>query len=86
MTESINARINRLADGIDRQEMQQLLVSVLTDLTTVKTQFNQLRTDYNTLAAQYSQLRTDFNAATVPTTATAVAATTATAVTLNTVA
>lgn len=47
MSESINARINRLADGIDRQEMQILLSSILTDLTSLATQFNQLRTDYN---------------------------------------
>ncbi len=47
MTESINARVNRLADGIDRQELQPLLASILTDLTALATQFNQLRTDYN---------------------------------------
>lgn len=47
MPESINARVNRLADGIDRQELQQLFASVLTDLTAIATQFNQLRTDYN---------------------------------------
>ena len=58
MSESINARINRLADGIDRQELQQLLASILTDLTALKVSHNQLRTDYN--------------AATVPTTAAAV--------------
>ena len=47
MSESINARINRLADGVDRQELQPLLASILTDLTSLATQFNQLRTDYN---------------------------------------
>jgi len=47
MAESINARINRLADGIDRKELQPLLASILTDLTALATQFNQLRTDYN---------------------------------------
>ena len=47
MTQSINARINRLADGIDRQELQQLLSSILTDLTSLKTSFNQLLSDYN---------------------------------------
>ncbi len=47
MSESINARVNRLADGIDRQELQPLLASILTDLTALATQFNQLRTDYN---------------------------------------
>lgn len=47
MSESINARVNRLADGIDRQELQPLLASVLADLTSLATQFNQLRTDYN---------------------------------------
>ena len=40
MTQSINARINRLADGIDRQELQQLLASILTDLTALKTAIN----------------------------------------------
>lgn len=47
MSESINARVNRLADGIDRQELQPLLASILADLTSLATQFNQLRTDYN---------------------------------------
>lgn len=47
MSESINARVNRLADGIDRQELQPLFASILTDLTALATQFNQLRTDYN---------------------------------------
>lgn len=47
MTQSINARINRLADGIDRQELAQLLTSVLTDLTALKTSHNQLLADYN---------------------------------------
>jgi hypothetical protein len=58
MAESINARVNRLADGIDRQELALLLASILTDLTAIKTSLNQLRTDYN--------------AATTPTTAAAV--------------
>ena len=58
MAESINSRVNRLADGIDRQELALLLASILTDLTALKTSYNQLRTDYN--------------AATVPTTAAAV--------------
>lgn len=47
MAESINARINRLADGIDRQELRQLFASILTDLTALKTSHNQLITDYN---------------------------------------
>lgn len=47
MSESINARINRLADGIDRQELQPLLASVLTDLAAITTSLNQLITDYN---------------------------------------
>jgi hypothetical protein len=47
MSESINARVNRLADGIDRQELQPLLASVLTDLTALKASLNQLITDYN---------------------------------------
>lgn len=47
MTQSINARINRLADGIDRQELQQLLASILTDLTALATSHNQLITDFD---------------------------------------
>lgn len=47
MSESINSRVNRLADGIDRQELQPLLASVLTDLTALKASLNQLITDYN---------------------------------------
>lgn len=47
MSESINARINRLADGIDRQELAPLLASVLTDLTALSASLNQLITDYN---------------------------------------
>jgi hypothetical protein len=47
MSESINSRINRLADGIDRQELAPLFASVLEDLTALATQLNQLRTDYN---------------------------------------
>ena len=58
MSESINARVNRLADGIDRQELQKLLTSMLTDL--------------EALTAAVNQLRTDYNAATTPTTAAAV--------------
>lgn len=47
MAESINARVNRLADGTDRKELQAVLASVLTDLTALKTSLNQLITDYN---------------------------------------
>jgi hypothetical protein len=47
MSESINARVNRLADGIDRQELQPLLASILTDLAALTTSLNQLITDYN---------------------------------------
>lgn len=47
MTQSINARINRMADGIDRQELQQLLASILTDLTALATYHNQLITDFD---------------------------------------
>jgi hypothetical protein len=47
MAESINARVNRLADGIDRQELALLLGSILTDLTAIKTSLNQLRADHN---------------------------------------
>ena len=58
MSESINARVNRLADGIDRQELQHLFASILTDL--------------EALTAAVNQLLTDYNASTVPTTAAAV--------------
>lgn len=58
MPESINARVNRLADGIDRQELALLLASILTDLNAIKTSLNQLRADHNS--------------STVPTTAAAV--------------
>ena len=58
MAESIQSRINRLADGIDRQEMSFLLQSVLADLTALKTSHNQLLADHNS--------------ATVPSTAVAV--------------
>lgn len=51
MSESINARVNRLADGIDRQELQALFASILTDLTALKTSHNQLLADYNANAA-----------------------------------
>lgn len=61
MSESINARINRLADGIDRQELQPLLASILTDLTALKTSHNQLITDYNA----NSNIGTDTTAAAV---------------------
>jgi hypothetical protein len=47
MSESINSRVNRLADGIDRKELQPLFASVLTDLTALKASLNQLITDYN---------------------------------------
>jgi len=58
MTESIQSRVNRLADGIDRQELSFLLQSVLADLTELKTSHNQLLADHNS--------------ATVPSTAVAV--------------
>ena len=40
MAESINSRVNRLADGIDRQELAQLLASILTDLTALRVALN----------------------------------------------
>jgi hypothetical protein len=40
MSESIQARVNRLADGIDRQELAFVLSSILTDLTALKTAIN----------------------------------------------
>jgi hypothetical protein len=40
MAESINSRVNRLADGIDRQELAQLLASILLDLTALRVALN----------------------------------------------
>ena len=78
MTQSINARINRLADGIDRQELQQLLSSILTDLTALAASHNQLITDFD------AHVHGGVTAGAADTAAPA--ATTAAAVTLNTVA
>ncbi len=47
MPESIAQRINATSDVKDQKEIRKLLESILTDLTSVATQFNQLRTDYN---------------------------------------
>ena len=78
MTQSINARINRLADGIDRQELAQLLTSVLTDLTALAASLNQLITDFD--AHVHGGVTTGSDDSAAPT------ATTAAEVTLNTVA
>ncbi len=47
MAESVKQRVGAIPHGAGREELLTLLNSVLTDLTTIKTQFNQLRTDYN---------------------------------------
>lgn len=48
MPESISQRMS--ATGIDKmseRELRAVITSILTDLTSIATQFNQLRTDYN---------------------------------------
>lgn len=47
MPESIQKRINAIPDGITGRELKPILSAILTDLTSLATQFNQLRTDYN---------------------------------------
>lgn len=47
MAESIAQRIGVLSHKKDAEELSTLLASVLADLTSIATQFNQLRTDYN---------------------------------------
>lgn len=47
MSESINVRINQLPDVLTSRELRALLVSVLEDLTALKTSHNQLLSDYN---------------------------------------
>ena len=47
MAESINQRLNVTSNSMDADELRFLFASVLTDLTAIATQFNQLRTDYN---------------------------------------
>mgnify|MGYP007071662994 CR=1 FL=1 len=45
MAESIAQRLNAVPDSTTAKEMRPLLDAVLADLTSIKTQFNQLRTD-----------------------------------------
>ena len=48
MPESLKQRLGELeASKSDEAELRKLFESVLTDLTSIATQFNQLRTDYN---------------------------------------
>lgn len=77
MADSINQHIN-LAGlmSMSEQELRAVLQSVLTDLTSLKTQLNQLRADIN------GHVHGGVTAGAANTSA--MAATTATAVTLNT--
>ena len=77
MSESIAVRTSKLPDLLTSRELTALLNSVLTDLTTVKAQFNQLRTDFN--AHVHGGITAGAANSSAPT------ATTATAVALNTV-
>lgn len=47
MAESIAQRLNAVRDSTSAKELRPLLDAILADLTSIKTQFNQLRTDYN---------------------------------------
>lgn len=48
MPTSVTQRINALPlSAADKRELQALFSSVVTDLTAIAAQFNQLRTDYN---------------------------------------
>lgn len=47
MAESINVRINKVSDLLTSRELRALLVSVLQDLTALRTSHNQLLSDYN---------------------------------------
>lgn len=47
MPESVSQRVNAMSNVMDQQEMRKLLESIQSDLTSIATQFNQLRTDYN---------------------------------------
>ena len=77
MAESISQRMAKVPDTLTERELRNLLNSVLTDLTSLKTQFNQLRTDFN--AHTHGGVTTGAGTSSAPT------ATTATAVSLNTV-
>jgi len=67
MSGSISQRINALANPHDQVELRLLLSAVLADLTSIATQFNQLRTDYNANAT----IATDTTATAVTLTTTA---------------
>ena len=48
MPESISQRMSATAsDKMSERELRAVITSILTDLTSIATQFNQLRTDYN---------------------------------------
>ena len=48
MPESVNARMGHSQiDKMSERQLRALLASIVTDLTSIATQFNQLRTDYN---------------------------------------
>lgn len=76
MSENIDQRLNNLLDKPDAYQLLQLFESVLTDLTSIQTQYNQLRTDFN--AHVHGGITAGAANSSAPT------ATTATAVALNT--
>lgn len=48
MAESISQRMSALGiDKMSERELRAVIASILTDLQSIATQFNQLRTDYN---------------------------------------
>lgn len=48
MPESIANRMGAMGiDKMSERELRAVITSILTDLTSIATQFNQLRTDYN---------------------------------------
>ena len=67
MAESVTQRLNALSCDKDAQEHRKLLEAVLADLTSIATQFNQLRTDYNANAT----IATDTTATAITLTTTA---------------
>lgn len=67
MAESIAQRLNAVRDDTAAKELRPLLNAILADLTSIQTQFNQLRTDYNANAT----IATDTTATAISLTTTA---------------
>lgn len=74
--EQVSQRMGAMPETRGNRELRKLVDSLVTDLETLRTQFNQLRTDYN------AHVHGGVAAGSANTTATT--GTTATAVTLNT--